>query len=192
MLTPLFAKPDLHPNLRRPVLKILSDALADQGFPRYDRTADMDAQWHRAGLWLAAHDDRFRNQEVQFLRAEVFAVRNEEVKRDVIAALRGILGKRFPVDTAVPTMPEDWVRTWRWALHAGPIDAKFAVQFLCRQMRGKAPPPDVVRRALLEELRTFIGSSFPYTPGQERDLDEAWAACGNWLIQKGYFGKQKK
>jgi len=191
LLTPLFAKPDLHPNLRRPILKILSDALRTQGFPQYDRTADMDAQWHRAGLWLAAHDERFRKQEVAFLRAEVFSVRNEEVKRDVIAALRRALGERFPVRTSVPAMPEDWVRTWRWALHAGPIDAEFAVRFLCNQMRSKTPPPDVVRRALLEELRTFIGPRFPYAPGKQKDIDEAWVTCGNWLIKQGYFGRQK-
>jgi len=190
LLSPLFTRTGVHPVLKRIVLARLSDALKQKGFPTFDRNGDSEAQWHRAGLWLFQERLLPTSRKKDFLRAEILGLKkNGEVKKDVIALLRQTLGEASPVKRPIPRFPDDWIAAWRWALHAGPLPAKQATAFLCGQMRTKDELPPATKRALLVELKYFIGNTFPLKNTGSFNLDAAWETCGNWLIRKGYFGK---
>ncbi|NOY81213.1 MAG: hypothetical protein GXP31_09435 [Kiritimatiellaeota bacterium] len=190
LLAPMFVKISVHPILKRIILSRLSDALQERGFPEFDRNGDAEAQWHRAGLWLFRSGALPEKQKIDFLRAEVLSVRKStEVKKDILALLRQTMGEASPVKRAIPRFPEDWTAAWRWALHAGPLPAEQAVKFLCSQMRTKEEIPASTKRALLIELKNFIGPGFPLPRTDRFELDAAWSTCGNWLIEHGFFGK---
>ncbi len=190
LLAPLFIKTSVHPVLKRIVLTRLSTALKEQGFPAFDRNGDAEAQWHRAGLWLFRTGALSEKRKIDFLRAEVLGVRKSvEAKKDILALLRQTLEDASPIKRAIPQFPEDWTAAWRWALHAGPIPSQQAVEFLCGQMRTREELPASTKRALLVELKKFIGPRFPLPRTDEFKLDEAWSTCGNWLIENGFFGK---
>lgn len=192
ILKPMFLRPDVVPNLKRPVLSRLGDALREQGFPPSDRAADVDAQWLQAGGWLLQHKHLNREEFVTFLRCQVLTVKAVPLQKDVLALLQREGGADFPVRTPQVTFPQDWVSTWQWALKSGGFSQELAVRFLCGQMRTTEELDPVVQRALLVELKNRLGAEFPLKSTDRIDLDEAWPTCGNWLIEKGYFKPPKK
>jgi hypothetical protein len=189
---PLFSRRGLHPNLKRSALSRLAAALPADGFPAYDRNADVDAAWQAAGLWLASKGHLRGEELVSFLRAQVFCVRTPELQTQLVRELQRAAGAAFPVRSPQPKLPRDWLATWRWALSTGAIEKDEAVRFLCDQMREPDKVDDDSRRALLIALKAQLGAEFPLASTEKVDLDEAWPSCGNWLIEKGYFGKPKK
>jgi hypothetical protein len=119
---------------------------------------------------------------------------NTTTQRDTMLALRRFGAQAdYPVKAGQPDPVADWVKTWRWALHGSNLPPKEATAFLCQQMRTHDEIPDVVRRALLIELKQALGNDFPLkaTTVEEIDLEEDWPTCGQWLVEKGYFGKGK-
>jgi hypothetical protein len=197
-LLPLIRKGNVHPNLRKLVVAMLSRYYAKEGFPAYNRQATPEEQeqaWLQAALWLNRKGKLSNSEMKEFLARFVFGVRKEDdgTKRDVMLALRRFAGKSgYPVTSARPDPVADWVATWRWAIRGTKLPAKETAAFLCQQMRTNEEIPDVVRRGLLIELKQAIGAKFPLkakTVG-EIDLDNDWPTCGQWLVQHRYFGKK--
>jgi hypothetical protein len=96
------------------------------------------------------------------------------------------------VTSARPDPVDDWVKTWRWAIHDAKLPNDEAVAFLCQQMRTRDEIPDAVRLGLLLELKQALGDKFPLKAAKASDivLDDDWPTCGQWLVENGYFGKK--
>jgi hypothetical protein len=189
-LAPLCGKGPVHGNVKRVVLACLAGAAAGDGFPAYDREADVNRQWLAGCSWLHARGDLDRTAFTTALRWLVLDVpRDQEaLQADLIAALAGVPAPEFPVTAAQARLPDDWVATWRWALRTSGLPTAAAIGFCTRMMRTRDELPAVVRLGLLQELKRLIGAEFPLPEGQV-DLEQAWPECGNWLIEKGYFKK---
>ena len=198
-LLPMIRKGNVHPNLRKLVVAMLAKHHQKDGFPKYNRQATPEEQelaWLHAGLWLNRQRELTKAETIVFLRNFVLGVRKENAgtKRDLMLALRRFgQGAGYPVTTSRPDLVTDWVKTWRWAIHESKLPKKEAVVFLCQQMRTKEGVPDAVRRGLLIELKQALGKDFPLKAKTlaEVDPDADWVACGQWLVNKGYFGKKK-
>ena len=198
-LLPLVRKGDTHPNLRKLAVAMLAEHYQKDGFPAYNREATPEEQeqaWLQSAFWLHRKGKIGNEEMVVFLRNFVLAVRkeNEGTKRDVMLALRRFGGAAgYPVKSARPDVVGDWVATWRWALREAKLPKQEAIAFLCQQMRTKEEIPEVVQRALLLELKGVLGAEFPLKAKTtaEIDLDEDWPACGEWLVENGFFGKKK-
>ncbi|OGV70984.1 MAG: hypothetical protein A3K19_05670 [Lentisphaerae bacterium RIFOXYB12_FULL_65_16] len=189
---PLFSQRGLHPNLKKSAMARLTETLRGDPFPAYDRTTDVDAGWQAAGLWLASKGYLKGDELVRFLRSQVFCVRTPELQQQLVGELQRVVGAAFPVRSPQPVLPQDWNATWRWALKTGGLDKDEAVRFLCDQMREPDKVDDDSRRALLIALKEQLGAEFPLPSMEKVDLDNDWPTCGNWLIEKGFFGKPKK
>lgn len=197
VLRPLFRRGDIHPNLRRLAVAKLAPFHAGQGFPAYVREATPDEQeqaWLDAALWLQRNGRLDEGEILHFLRRFALAIRKENTvgQRDLMLALRRFgAGAGYPVASGRIDPVADWVRTWQWALRESDLPAREAADFLCRQMRTREEIPDVVRRALLFELKRVLGEEFPLASATPEDIDlaEAWPACGQWLVEQGYFGQ---
>ena len=191
-LAPLCGKGPVHSNVKKAILGCLAQAAAAEGFPAYDREADVSRQWLAGCSWLQARQSLDAAALTSALRWLVLEVpRDQEaLQADLIAALSGVAGEGFPVRSSQPRLPDDWVATWRWALQTSGLPAPAAIGFCTRMMRTRDELPDAVRLGLLQELKRLIGSEFPLPEGKV-DLEEAWPECGNWLIQKGYFKKKE-
>ena len=196
VVKPLFTKPAVHGNLKKATLTVLSQGLITEGFPEYDRESGVNEQWLRAMLWFGRKEILTAEQLAEALRWLVLDVRKENValQEQLISALRSQLEGRSPVPDGRIVLPDHWVATWRWALHAGPLEKDWAVKFLCNQMRTREAIPDVVRKGLLLELRQYLGKDFPLKARTEKeiDLETDWPTCGQWLVDNGYFGKKGK
>jgi len=199
ILVPLVRRGNIHPNLRRLTGATLAKFYEKEGFPKYVREATADEQeqdWLHAALWLNRNGKLSDAETLAFLRGFVLGVRKENTacQLDLMLALRRFGAKAgYPVTRAQPEPVADWVATWRWALHEAKLPPKAAAAFLCQQMRTKEEIPDVVQRALLIELKQALGDPFPLkakTP-EAVDLETDWPTCGQWLVEKGYFGKAK-
>lgn len=199
VLLPLIRQGNVHPNLRKLVIAILGKPYADKGFPKCAREATPEEQeqaWIQTGLWLNRQGKLTDAETLAFLRSFVLGVRKEDTgaQLDLMLALRRFGAKSgYPVTRARPEPVEDWVATWRWALHETKLPPKEAAAFLCQQMRTREEIPDAVRRALLVELKQALGSSFPLQAKTDADvdLDNDWPTCGQWLVEQGFFGKGK-
>ncbi|MCK5805963.1 MAG: hypothetical protein KAI66_24240 [Lentisphaeria bacterium] len=195
VLKPLWTKADLHPNVRRASAHALARAMGGDGFPKYNSQADPDIQWIADTVWLYREKHLSPQETLDGLRNTVFQVRKENDKPKVL--LMKILGKLarksgYPVTGSTFDMPADWDRTWVWALRTSTIDKTAATQFLCRQMRTREALPAVTKRALLVELKRVIGDKFPLASTAAARKPEAWNICGQWLVDNGYFGADKK
>ncbi len=199
VLLPLVRRGNIHPNLRKLAVATLAKFHEQQGFPKYVREAtaeEQDQVWLDAALWLNRNGKLNDGDMLTFLRQFVLVVRKENTatQRDVMLALRRFGATAdYPVKTGQLDPVGDWVKTWRWALRESKLPAKEATAFLCQQMRTREEIPDVVRRALLLELKQALGEEFPLKAktAEDIDLDEDWPTCGQWLVEKGYFGKGK-
>jgi hypothetical protein len=195
VIKPLFLQQGVHGNLKKAALNVLADALVTRGFPAYDREKNVNEQWLQAALWLSRNSELTAPQLRACLRGLVFDVRkeNSETQEILIAALRSQAGPSFPVPKGPIVLPDHWVATWRWALHDTETDPREAAAFLCNQMRTREAIPDVVRIALLLELKHFVGDPFPLkaTTAKDVDLETDWPTCGQWLVENGYFGKNE-
>jgi hypothetical protein len=189
---PLFVQSVVHPNLKRTVLGRLNTALAAEGFPAFDRAGDVDTAWQAAGTWLAGKGLLQGEELVSFLRAQVFCARTPDQQRRAVNELQRGVGTAFPVRTPEISLPRDWIATWRWVLKTSGVTREEAVRFLCDQMRDPDALEDETRRALLMALKEQLGDVFPLPSTDKIDLENDWPTCGNWLIEKGYFGKPKK
>jgi hypothetical protein len=184
-----FLQHGLHPNLKKAVLACLTRGLQERSFPAYDREANVNRQWLEAGLWLAENGHLDPAERLAMLRSLVFAARDDDVRTELMRALRRYGGETYPARSGRLEMPRDWNRTWQWALRTADIDTDEAVAFLCQQMRTRGAIPDGTKRALLTELKRLIGDEFPLPPGDAIDLETAWPTCGRWLVERGYFGE---
>jgi hypothetical protein len=197
-LLPLIRQGNIHPNLRRMIVAILANQYGKEGFPAYKRDATPEEQeqaWLQAALWLNRKGALSGDEMKVFLRSFVFGVRkeNDGSKRDLMLALRTFAGKQgYPVTSARPDPVDDWVKTWRWAIHDAKLPNDEAVAFLCQQMRTRDEIPDAVRLGLLLELKQALGDKFPLKAAKASDivLDDDWPTCGQWLVENGYFGKK--
>lgn len=190
-LAPLCAKGPVHSNVKKAILACLAKAAADAGFPAYDREADISRQWLTGCSWLQAKQSLDSAALTTALRWLVLEVpRDQEpLQADLIAALGAAAAPAFPVHSAQPRLPDDWVATWRWALQTSGLPAPAALAFCTRMMRTRDELPEAVRLGLLKELKRLIGKEFPL-PDDNVDLEQAWPECGTWLIQNGYFKKK--
>ena len=190
-LLPLFGKGPVHSNVKKAVLACLASSAGSAGLPAYDREADANRQWLGAATWLHARQKLDSATLTATLRWLVLDVPRdqEEVQAELIAALTRVAGPGYPVRSAQPKLPQDWVATWRWALDTSGIRKADAIGYCTRMMRTRDELPDAVRLGLLQELKALIGAEFPLPAGNV-DLEQAWPECGNWLVQKGYFGKK--
>lgn len=199
VLLPLVRRGNIHPNLRRLTEATLAKFYEKEGFPKYVREATADEQeqdWLHAALWLNRNGKLSDAETLTFLRGFVLGVRKENTacQLDLMLALRRFGAKAdYPVKRAQPDPIADWIATWRWALHEAKLSPKEAAAFLCQQMRTKEEIPDAVQRALLIELKQALGDSFPLkaTTPEAVDLETDWPTCGQWLVEKGFFGKPK-
>lgn len=192
VVKPLFSTPGVHPNLKKSAMHRLSAELASRGAPAYDRAGDVDAQWQACGMWLAGSGKLTPVETAEFLRCQVVSVTTPELKLDAMKQLRKHGGSSYPVRTAEPALATDWVPTWQWALKTGSFPPEQAVQFLCNQMRYPDEVDDTTRRALLIELKRWLGDEFPLKSTESVDTDADWVTCGTWLVQKGHFKPRRK
>ena len=191
VVKPLFLRVAVSPGVKRPILSKLAAALRSQAFPELDRQGDVDRQWQQAGRWLRDHQFLSDSEFVGFLRCQVLNVRTPELQAEVLALLQKSAGPDFPVKTSPAAFPRDWVATWQWALKNGNVEKDIAVRFLCGQMRTTDELDPLVKKALLAELKPRLGPDFPLKSVDAIDLETDWENCGNWLIEKGFFGKPK-
>ena len=191
-LKTLFTTPYTHPNLKRVATQRLGKAWSDQGFPPFDRKANVDLTWQDAGMWLAEKGLLSKDETTAFLRAQVMAVRDPAAQTRIIADLRNHLGDASPVKAASPVLPDAWIQSWQWMLKTAKLPKEEAVRFLCNQMRTREELDDSVKRALLVALKGQLGEAFPLKATSKVDLDEDWPTCGNWLIEKGHFKPPRK
>ncbi len=192
VLTPMFDGRRVHGNLKKAALNRLSQALAGDGFPKYDRQANINQQWMAAALWLKRRGKLADKPFVDCLRTLVFDVRKEStaVQRELVKRLQEARIPAFPVRTPRTKLPNDWVQTWRWALRTSDLSKDEAIQYLCAKARTRDPIPDAVKTGMLLELKRIIGSAFPLESTTEVNLDEDWPTCGRWLVENGYFKKK--
>lgn len=190
ILSPMFGR-RVHGNLKKAVLNLLSQSCGKTGFPKYDRLGDVNGQWIEAAFWLKRQGRLADADLVTGLRYLVFDVRKEaeDTQRELIRSLHQAVGTTFPVTAASPVLPDDWVKTWRWALQTSDLNNEQAVQYICGMMKTRDPIPDVVRVGMLLELKRLIGDRFPLKRTSGVELDEDWPTCGQWLVDNGYFGK---
>jgi len=184
---PIFTQRNRHPNLKSAALKKLKAVFDDVPFREIRGPGDVDVLWQEAGFWMERKGYLRGPQMQDFLIAQVFSVREPQVQLRVMRDLQRVAGNDYPVKTRTPTVPDDWITTWRWALKAAGVESEEGIPFLCRQMRTKEELPDNLKRALLVELKRYIGNDFPLSSTDNVDLDEAWPTCGQWLIKNGYF-----
>lgn len=184
---PLYLTAGTHPNLKCAALRALAKHYGAQGFPPYDRKADVIAAWRHSGVRLAQKGYLTKGELATLLRNQIIFARSPDAQRELVADFVRHAGPDFPVRTAQVTLPDDWTKTWQWCLRTGDFTTEQATQFLCVQMMTREELPDSVKRALLIELKRQLGDEFPLPSTEKVNLDDDWPTCGNWLIEKGHF-----